>query len=95
MATDERQNAERAALLKMFEGYQELKRLGWNDIIYCPKDGSHFDCLEVGSTGVHDGNYEGEWPDGHWWIYDGDMWPARPMLFRLASPAPPKEPRHD
>ena len=44
---------EMAALLKFFEAYQELKRLGWNDIMYCPKDGTHFDAIEVGSTGIH------------------------------------------
>jgi hypothetical protein len=75
-------DAERAALLKMFEAYQELKRLGWNDAIYCPKDGSMFLVIEPGSTGVHLAKYEGSWPDGHWWVYDGDAWPSRPCLWK-------------
>ncbi len=73
---------EQAALLKMFEAYQELKRLGWRDAIYCPKDGRMFLSIEAGSTGLHRTNYEGEWPKGTWWIHDGDMWPARPILFK-------------
>ncbi len=77
---------EASALVAMFNAYQALKRLGWGDIIYCPKDGTHFDAIEAGSTGIHDANYEGEWPNGHWWAYDGDMWPSRPILFRLKKP---------
>lgn len=74
---------EHEALVKLFEAYQELKRLGWNDIIYCPKDGTWFDAIEVGSTGIHDCHYEGVWPDGHWWLAEAhDLWPSRPVLFR-------------
>lgn len=68
---------------KMFEAYQALKRLGWNDIMYCPKDGTWFDAIEVGSTGIHNCCYEGEWPEGSWWVSDAnDLWPAMPVLFR-------------
>lgn len=74
--------AERAAIQQLFDAYLALKALGWNDVMYCPKDGTHFDAIEIGSTGIHDCNYEGTWPDGHWWVYDGDMWPSRPVLFR-------------
>ncbi len=74
---------EKAALLKLFEAYQELKRLGWNDVMYCPKDGTWFDAIEVGSTGIHDCHYEGTWPNGHWWVADAhDLRPSRPALFR-------------
>jgi hypothetical protein len=79
---------EQATILKMFEAYQELKRLGWNDIQYCPKDGTWFYVLEIGSTGIHKCYYEGEWPSGHWWIAEaGDLWPSRPVLFRLKAQA--------
>ncbi len=78
-------DAEQNAILRMFTAYQELKALGWNDAIYCPKDGTHFLSIEPGSTGIHDTNYEGEWPKGCWWIFDGDMWPSRPCLFKLKS----------
>ena len=62
--------------------YAELTRLGWRDIIYCPKDGSHFLAITAGSCGVFECNYTGDWPDGSWWIYDGDMWPAYPILWK-------------
>ncbi len=76
---------ERSAISAMFEAWLRLKELGWNDAIYCPKDGTHFDAIEAGSTGIHDCAYEGKWPDGRWWLYDGDIWPSRPILFRLRS----------
>lgn len=74
---------EEDALLQMFHGWDRLRRLGWKEIMYCPKDGTHFQAIEAGSTGIHDANYEGTWPDGHWWVFDGDMWPSRPILFKL------------
>ena len=74
------------ALLNLFEAYQDLKRLGWNDAIYCPKDGTWFDAIEAGSTGIHNCQYQGQWPNGGWWVADGDVWPSRPILFRLRQP---------
>ena len=72
-----------AALAVMFDAWQRLKELGWNDAIYCPKDGTRFDAIEAGSTGSHRCYYEGTWPNGHWWIEgDNDLWPSRPILFR-------------
>jgi hypothetical protein len=65
-----------------FANHEALKRLGWRDIMYCPKDGTMFLAIEPGSAGVHNCNYTGSWPDGSWWIYDGDMWPAHPILFK-------------
>lgn len=79
---------EKAALGGMFKAYLRLKTLGWKDIIYCPKDGTCFDAIEAGSTGVHECTYKGEWPNGHWWVmYDGDMIPSHPVLFRLQTKA--------
>jgi len=84
-----RTKEDEAALLKMFDAYQELKQLGWNDSMYCPKDGSWFDAIEAGSTGVNDCKYEGSWPTGHWWVAsDGDLWPSHPILFRKREPLP-------
>lgn len=75
---------EKTALRVMFECHQRLKELGWNDAIYCPKDGTAFEAIEPGSTGVFRCYYTGEWPNGHWWLEDGgDVYPARPVLFRL------------
>lgn len=73
----------KAALDAMHDAYTRLKELGWREASYCPKDGTHFQVIEPGSTGIHDANYTGEWPKGSWWVYDGDVWPSRPILFRL------------
>lgn len=74
---------ERAALEQMFEAYQRMKDLGWKEAIYCPKDGTYFDAIEAGSTGIFKCRYHGEWPNGSWFAEDGgDLWPARPILFR-------------
>lgn len=72
-----------AALHTMVESWRRLNEFGWRDILYCPKDGSWFDAIEAGNTGIHRCQYSGEWPNGHWWIKsDGDLWPARPILWR-------------
>lgn len=74
---------EQDAINLMHDCYRRLEELGWQQAIYCPKDGSEFDALEAGSTGIHRCYYDGEWPQGHWWIAeDGDLWPSRPILYR-------------
>lgn len=70
------------AIRQFSEAVQRLKELGWNDPAYCPKDGSMFSVIEAGCTGIHKCNYQGEWPTGGWWVYDGDVWPSRPVLWR-------------
>jgi hypothetical protein len=80
---------ERDALEVMFAAYDRLRAFGWCDAIYCPKDGTVFDAIEAGSTGIFPCHYSGEWPDGHWWVEDGgDLWPSRPILFRAREGAP-------
>lgn len=74
---------EQSAIRAMADAYQRLRELGWNDPAYCPKDGKHFQIIEAGSTGIHDCAYQGEWPKGSWWVYDGDVWPSRPTMFKL------------
>lgn len=90
--TVERRRAERAAKLPdersaieaMFEAWLRLKELGWSEAIYCPKDGSAFEVIEPGSTGIFRCHYDGDWPKGTWRVEDGgDLWPSRPILFRL------------
>ena len=77
-----------AALAVMGRAYERLRKLGWRNACYCPKDGSTFEVIEAGSIGIHRAHYEGEWPDGCWWIHeDGDLWPSRPILFRLIRDA--------
>ena len=81
-ARAEKMPTETAALAQMFEAYIRLKEMGWNDAIYCPKDGTIFSSISAGSTGIHKCNYTGKWPNGRWWVYNGDAWPARPILWR-------------
>lgn len=80
---DYRTPDESRILAEMFDRYEQLRKLGWQDAIYCPKDGSVFLCIEAGSTGVHPCSYTGEWPNGHWFIYSaGDAWPSHPILWK-------------
>lgn len=72
-----------AALKVMFRAFERLKKLGWREAIYCPKDGSTFQVIEPGSTGIHEAHYEGTWPKGGWWVHEaGDLWPSHPILWR-------------
>lgn len=75
---------EKTALSVMHDAYVRLGELGWRCASYCPKDGSSFQVIEAGSTGIFRAHYQGEWPTGTWWLEDeGDLWPSRPILFRL------------
>lgn len=67
---------EQSAVNMFFEAWLRLKELGWNNADYCPKDGSEFAIIEAGSTGIHRHCfYDGEWPDGKYWIVSGnDLW---------------------
>jgi hypothetical protein len=74
---------EKDARNAMFDAWFRLKELGWQEAIYCAKDGSEFYVIEPGSSGVHVCHYEGKWPKGTWWIHsEGDMWPSRPCLWK-------------
>lgn len=74
---------EQSAIRMMFAANQRLRDFGWNDAVYCPKDGTMFQALEFGSTGIHTCRYEGEWPKGHWEVIgDDDIYPSRPVMFR-------------
>lgn len=96
---DERRKAlmpdERSAIRMMMDAHTRLTDMGWKDPVYCPKDGSTFEVIEPGSTGIHKCIYMGEWPNGSWWALDaGDMYPSRPVLFRTLPAAPTKENRN-
>lgn len=77
----------RVEMNKLMSTKKALESMGWRDIIYCPKDGTVFDAIEFGSTGIHACHYEGKWPIGSWWIHEdsGDLSPSRPIMFRLRS----------
>jgi hypothetical protein len=69
---------EKAALKMMHAAYERLKQLGFADGQYCPKDGSAFEVVDLGSTGIFRCTYSGDWPDGYYMIEDGgDIWPTR------------------
>lgn len=77
---------EQDAINMLWAAQQRLKELGWNDARYCPKDGSEFQVIESGSTGVFNCRYRGEWPTGSYDVYaHGDVWPGRPMLFKRGT----------
>lgn len=80
----------RSAIDALFDAYNRLKLAGWNDAMYCPKDGTVFEVIEAGSTGIHECHYAGEWPNGVYWVHGpNDLWPSRPILFRLKRKAQP------
>ncbi len=73
---------EQDALRIMWEAYRRLHELGWREAMYCPKDGTPFQVIEAGSTGIFHCHYHGSWPNG-WWISEaGDLWPSHPILWR-------------
>lgn len=68
---------ERAAIDALFEAWYRLKELGWSEPQYCPKDGTPFKVIELGSTGIFDCHYHGEWPDGLYMVSDDrDVYPT-------------------
>jgi hypothetical protein len=86
-ATCVARDEERVHLLARFQGFDALRKLGWREARYAPQDGTPFLAIEAGSTGVHECSRN---PDGHFWIYDGDMWPARPILWKPKPATPPE-----
>jgi hypothetical protein len=75
---------EQAAIRRLFEAQYRLQDFGWRDPVYVTKT-EPLEIIELGSTGIHQGYYEGEWPTGRWWVVDGDVWPSRPALARPAQ----------
>lgn len=66
----ERMPDERAAINALFDAWRRLKDFGWKEPQYCPKDGSDFKVIELGSTGIFDCHYQGKWPDGLYMVSD-------------------------
>lgn len=75
---------EQAAINTLFEAWQRLKELGWNDGCYCPKDGTLFLSIELGSTGIFDCDCTGDWPNCTWTTYDRDAYPSSqaPLMWK-------------
>jgi hypothetical protein len=70
------------ALAIMCQAHERLRDLGWREGMYAPKDGTTFETVQAGSTGVHDCYYS---PDGYWNFIDNDVYPSKsaPLLYRL------------
>jgi hypothetical protein len=66
----ERMPDEKAAIEALWSAHQRLRELGWSEPQYCPKDGTRFKVIELGSTGIFDCYYHGEWPKGHYMVMD-------------------------
>lgn len=75
-----------SAIEMLHDAQTRLKDEGWREGCYCPKNGTPFALIEFGSTGIFQGVYHGEWPNGH--ILAGDcvssphgvMWKALDKL---------------
>lgn len=77
---------EQSAIRTMCDAHQRLKEFGWSEAMYCPKDGSEFQVIEAGSSGIHTAVYTGEWPKGSYSVLaDGDMWPSHPVLCKPSA----------
>jgi hypothetical protein len=78
---------EKSALNAMFEAFDRLREIGWREGMYAPKDGTMFQIIEGGSTGIFECSYSGEWPNGYWITYaDGETYcsSSAPLLYRLS-----------
>lgn len=74
---------EQSAIKAMFQAWYRLKEMGWSEAMYCPKDGSAFQVIEAGSTGIFECRYRGKWPTGSFDVYNhNDIWPSHPVLFK-------------
>lgn len=71
-----------AALDVLMAAYTRLKDLGWKEIIYHPKDGSTFEVIEPGSTGVFLCQYWESPTRGSFWIMEDGVSPSHPVLWR-------------
>jgi hypothetical protein len=81
---------EQSTLREMCRAHHRMKDFGWREGIYSPKDGSEFEVIEAGSTGIFRCRYEGQWPDGMWMTSDDrDVYPSSrpPLMFRLLPEA--------
>jgi len=66
-------------LKDMFTAYYGLRKLGWRESMYCPRDRSIVLLISAGTTGIFEG-YRDE--EDRFWCYDGDVWPCDAILFK-------------
>lgn len=60
----------------LFDHFNWLRTHGWQEAMYAPRDGTEFECIEVGSTGIHRVSWL-----LNGFLIDGD-WPTRFILWR-------------
>lgn len=73
---------EQDAVRAMWSAWERLRELGWKEACYAPTDAA-LRLVEPGSSGIHVGHADGEWPHKSFWIAEaGDLWPSRPCLFK-------------
>lgn len=73
-------------LERLHAAWADLRKEGWQDILYAPKDGTEVEIIEVGSCGIHKAVWFSYGHDplntcGSFFV-DGE-WPSNPILFRL------------
>src|SRR6266704_388718 len=88
---------EKSAIEALWSAHQRLKELGWKESQYCPQDGTRFRVIALGSTGVFDCYYSGEWPKGHYMLMDEhDCYPTSTgvAMYRLYPEDESKHNKH-
>ena len=76
------------ALRVFTRAYRRLIDLGFREIIYHPKDGSTFEVIEPGSTGIFPCQFWTEPTRGSFWIMQDGGSPSHPVLWRAIQPVP-------
>lgn len=77
---------EQDAARMMWNAFQRLRELGWKEACYAPQDKA-LKLVEPGSSGIHIGHADGEWPRKSFWVAEaGDLWPSHPCLFKICVP---------
>ena len=81
---DWREAGEIKLLEQLNDAYEGLKACGWQEAVYCPKDGTRFLAIDMGSAGVFPCYWMGNKLNGggFWSEAHGDLWPARPVLWK-------------
>lgn len=79
---------EASALRTLMDAYTRLQELGWRPAMYGPTDGRALEVIECGSTGIHKAHRDEK---RRYWVYDGDIWPSDPVLFREPAPEAPHD----
>ena len=62
---------ETASVIAMMQSTcSRLRKLGWSEGMYCPKDGREFAVISAGCAAILTGRYTGTWPHGRIQVLD-------------------------